>query len=366
MVHKDNPPDERIDRLKELAEKLGKGALGIASEIKYPKVKRIPTGIFSWDFALGGGIPAGRINEVWGPKSSCKTTMALKLIASAQKICFSCFKSLEECECRKKRTCVSAWIDAEGVWDEKWALINGVDLERTFLSRPETSEESVDILVNLIQSGDLDLAVFDSLAALSPIAEMEKATEEWQQGLSARVYNKGWRKIIGVFNQLAKAGKPLPTLLVINQMRMKVGVMYGNPETRPGGMGQEFVTSTETKTFTGKYEMDKESGKPLSVEFTFRVDKNKVAPAKIEGAFTMILSDTEKRKIGSLLEEPYLVETGLRFGLIAQNGENYSTGGRSFTGKITEVKKNIINFWLENRDEFCKFKAQLLDLMLRA
>jgi recombination protein RecA len=163
--------------LAKLAKKHGSSIFKKASEYGVEQLPRIPTGIFLLDYALGGGFPVGRVNLVYGHKSSSKTTTVLKAVGNAQKMCANCYSFPDEagkCKCKKFRECVAAYIDVEGTWDAKWAALHGVDLSRLIISVPEYAEQSLDIAEGLVLSGKVDVIVLDSIAFLTPAKEIEE------------------------------------------------------------------------------------------------------------------------------------------------------------------------------------------------
>jgi recombination protein RecA len=319
-----------------LIKKHGKNILQPASEFGVEGCARIPSGIFRLDYALGGGFPAGRVNNVYGPKSGGKTTIYLKTLGNAQKMCATCWTFPDEegkCKCKKFRKALAAWIDVEGTWDAPWALKHGVNLDELILSQPEYAEQSIDIADQLVRSTQLDVLVIDSLAFLTPSKEIEKSSNDELMGVQARTLGKGIRKFVSGLNGVALETGRRPTLLFTNQIRMKLGVMFGNPETQPGGHAPGFAASTETRVSSGKYEMDDESGRPISVELNFKVEKNKTSPAKMEGEYKMLLADTETKRVGDVLDEGWMVEQAEKIGLVEKKSGDWLCLGEKFSAK---------------------------------
>lgn len=312
-----------------------------AADDRHQTMPRIPSGIFQLDYALGGGWPAGRVNTIYGPKSSSKTTTLLKTIGNAQKFCASCHTMSESnedgevlgCKCGEFRDMVCAFIDVEGTWDEKWAKNAGIDVNRLLYSRPDFAEQSLDISEALIRSGDVDLLVLDSLAFLTPIKEIEESVEKETMGVQARLIGKGVRKLNAALNAVKNEHGRFPTIFFTNQIRMKLGVMFGNPETTPGGMAPGFVSTTEVKVWPGKYAMDETTGRPLHVDMNFRVEKNKSGPAKMEGSYRLILTDTEVKKVGEVYDEDQIVNIAQKYGLVEGSGSSWQCLGEKFPGK---------------------------------
>lgn len=328
-----------------ILKKHGSEILIRASDDRHADMPRIPSEIMMLDWALGGGWPAGRINNIYGPKSSAKTTTLLKTIGNAQKLCANCFKKPDDkgnCACKDFREMVCAFIDVEGTWDAKWATNTGIDVERLIYSRPDFAEQSLDICEALIRSGDIDVLILDSLAFLTPAKEIEESVEKETMGVQARLIGKGIRKINSALNAVKNEKNRNPTMFFTNQIRMKLGVMFGNPETQPGGMAPGFAATTEVKVWPGKYQIDESTGKPIHVDMNFRVEKNKSGPAKMEGSFRLMLTDTETKHAGDIYEEDAIVNLGQKFGLIEGSGNSWTCLGEKYGGKSLIERKLLL------------------------
>src|SRR5574344_594271 len=218
-------PEDKNKALKLAIEKIekdfGKGSIMRLGDKTCVDVDVIPTGSLSLDVALGvGGIPRGRIVEIYGPESSGKTTLAQHIVA----------------ECQKKGG-IAAFVDAEHALDPEYARNLGVNIDDLLISQPDTGEQALDITEELVRSGAVDIVVVDSVAALVPKAEIDGSMEDQQMGLQARLMSKALRKLTGII------GKTNTTVIFINQLRMKIGVMYGNPETTTGGNALKYYAS---------------------------------------------------------------------------------------------------------------------------
>lgn len=315
-----------------------------ASDHKVQKLDRIPSGIFDFDYALGGGFPAGRVTTLYGPKSSAKTTIFLKTIANAQNMCSNCFSFLdpetEKCKCGSYRDFVIAFLDVEGTLDIPWAKTLGVDTEQLALDIPEYAEQALDIGEALLRTGEIDILVLDSIAFLVPRKEIESSTDKDLMGVQARKVGSGVRKFVAAMNGVGKDTGRRPTVFFTNQIRYKLGVMFGNPETQPGGMGPGFAASVEARVKPIKFEMDDHSGKPIWAELGFKIEKNKTCGAKMEGSYKLMVSDTETKKAGDIYDEPSMIAWAEKYGLVTRKG-GYNCLGRNFRIKA-DLEEGLI------------------------
>jgi len=249
--------------MEQIQKQFGRGAIMMLGDRPTDGIDSIPTGIMSLDTALGiGGIPSGRVVEIFGPEASGKTTVCLSIIAQAQKSGGIC-----------------AFVDAEHALDPAWAKTLGVNLEDMLISQPDTGEQALEIVEALIRSGGVDLIVVDSIAALVPRAEIEGEMGDSQMGLQARLMSQALRKITGII------AKSKTTVVFTNQLRLKIGIMFGNPETTPGGLAAKFYSSVRMDV--RKIETLKKNGEVIGTRVRIKVVKNKMAPPFREAEFTI-------------------------------------------------------------------------------
>lgn len=293
--------------LSTLQDKFGEGAIMTLGDQHKVKVDVISTGSFSLDLALGvGGLPKGRVVEIFGPESSGKTTLALNVVAQAQ-----------------KSGGKAAFIDAEHALDPEYAGKLGVKVKELLISQPDNGEEALNILESLVRSEIIDVIVVDSVAALTPKAEIEGEMGQQFMGLQARMMGQALRKLTAI------ASNTNTLIIFINQIRMKIGVMFGNPETTPGGRALPFAASVRIDI--RKIAQIKKGEEPVGNRVKAKVVKNKVASPFKVAEFDIMFGE-------GISYEGDVVNAGLRYGLITKSGATYTFEGQKLGVGIDNVK----------------------------
>ena len=317
--------------MSQIEKQFGKGSVMKLGEYKAMEVEAIPTGALSLDIALGiGGVPRGRIIEVFGPESSGKTTLALHIIAEAQKMGGE-----------------AAFIDAGHALDPVYARKLGVDIDNLIVSQPDTGEQALEITEALVRSGALDVVVVDSVAALVPKAEIDGEMGDSHMGLQARLMSQALRKLAGAIN------KSKTVLIFINQLREKIGVMFGNPETTTGGRALKFYASVRMDI--RKTEMMKQDGQVIGNRVRVKVIKNKVAPPFREAEFD-VLYGKGISKVGNILD------MAVNLDIVEKSGAWFSYNGQ----RISQGRENAKRYLEEHPDIMDEIEKKVRDNFAKA
>lgn len=307
--------------LQQIEKNFGKGAIMRMGEEKRTKVETFSTGSISLDLALGGGIPKGRVIEIYGPESSGKTTLSLHIVGEAQKIGGQ-----------------AAFIDAEHALDPEYARKIGVDVDNLLISQPDSGEQALEITETLVRSNAVDIIVVDSVAALTPRAEIEGEMGDAHMGLQARLMSQALRKLT------AAIAKSKTTVVFINQIRMKIGVMFGNPETTTGGNALKFYSSVRMEIRNaGKIEVGMGEDKQIvGNRVRVKVVKNKVAPPFRKAEFDIMYNK-------GISYTGDVIDTALKYELVRKQGAFYSYGNL----KLGQGRENVKGF-LEGNTKILK------------
>ena len=319
-------PSEKLKSLEEAVSRMektfGKGSVMRLGEKTHMLVETIPTGSLSLDLALGGGLPRGRLVEIFGAEGGGKTTLTLHCIAEAQ-----------------KAGGIAAFIDAEHALNPEYARALGVDVDNLFVSQPDNGEQGLEIADTLLRSGAVDMVVIDSVAALTPRNEIEGEMGDLQVGAMARMMSQGCRKLAST------VGRANAVAIFINQIREKIGVMYGSPETTPGGRALKFFASVRMRVSRG--EQIKDGTEVLGNRTKVRIDKNKIAPPFREAEFDLIYGKGIS-KYGDILD------LAVKQNLIQKGGAWFTLGEERFQGR-----DNVRAFLEQNDAVATQLEAQI-------
>jgi recombination protein RecA len=317
--------------LAQIERQFGKGSVMKMSEHNQGAIEVIPTGSIALDMALGiGGLPRGRIVEIYGPESSGKTTVALHAIANAQ-----------------RNGGIAAFIDAEHALDPEYARKLGVDIDALLVSQPDTGEQALEIMDMLVRSGALDIVVVDSVAALTPRAEIEGEMGDSHMGLQARLMSQALRKITGALHSSNT------TAIFINQLRDKIGVFFGTPETTTGGKALKFYASVRMDV--RRVETLKDGQDAVGNRTRVKVVKNKMAPPFKQAEFDIIYG------VG-ISREGSLIDMGVDMGIVKKSGAWYTYNG----DQLGQGKENARTFLSDNPDLALEIEAQIREKFVPA
>lgn len=312
--------------ISQIEKQFGRGSIMKMGDEKIMDIPAISTGSLALDMALGiGGVPRGRVLEIYGPEASGKTTLALHIAAEAQ-----------------AKGGMIAFVDAEHALDVGYAKKLGVDVDSLLVSQPDTGEQGLDIAEILVRSGAIDLLVIDSVAALVPRAEIEGEMGDHHVGLQARLMSQALRKLT------AAISRSMTCVIFINQIRMKIGVMFGNPETTTGGNALKFYSTVRLDI--RRIGAIKDGDQVIGNRTRVKVVKNKIAPPFKEAEFDIIYGH-------GISKEGDILDMGVSLGIIEKSGAWYSFGDE----RIGQGRENVKNFLAENKDIMEKITKSVLE-----
>lgn len=315
-----------LEAISQIKQRFGEGAIMRLGDAKAMQIDAIPTGCLSLDLALGiGGVPRGRIIEIYGPESSGKTTLAQHIVAETQKL-----------------GGVAAFVDAEHALDPEYAKKIGVNIDEMYISQPDTGEQALEIVETLVRSNAVDVIVVDSVAALTPRAEIEGDMGDSHMGLQARLMSQALRKLAGIIS------KSKTSVIFINQIRMKIGVMFGNPETTPGGNALKFYASVRMEI--RRAAQIKQGEAIVGNHVKVKVVKNKVAPPFQNAEFDIMYNE-------GISIAGDLVDLGSEMAVIDKKGSSYNYGGE----RIAVGRENAKAVLKENQALSAKIRKEIMD-----
>ncbi|MBT3834836.1 recombinase RecA [Candidatus Peribacteria bacterium] len=313
--------------IEDIEKQFGVGAIMKMGENSHVQIERFPSGSLALDIALGGGMPKGRIIEIYGPESSGKTTLALHSVAQLQ-----------------KQGGQAAFIDAEHALDVQYAKKIGVDVSNLLVSQPDDGESALEITEKLVRSGGVDLIIVDSVAALTPRAEIEGMMGDTHMGLQARLMSQALRKLTAI------VAKSSCSVVFINQIRMKIGVMFGNPETTPGGNALKFYSSVRLDVRRiGKISDKTDIGEEIVGNRTrVKVVKNKVAPPFREAEFDVVYNK-------GIVWEGDILDLGVKYGIISKSGAFFGYEEE----KLGQGRENAKKYFEQNPKITAKIEKEI-------
>jgi len=333
------------DLIKTINKRYGQDSFVQASKSKGLRRKsRIQTGMLALDLALGGGIPLGTILTLKGEFSSGKSALAHRIGAAFNRHCRNCGSSMQEWQeslqdgayvtcCKDPDSMKVVWLDAEASFQSDWAEMLGMQMDHTYVLRNQFAEQAIDAADAVLRSGGCDLLVVDSVAALTPSVEIEQSSEKWQVGVHARLMNKAMRKWVSAQNGYAYGKRP-PTIILINQIRMKVGVIYGSPETSPGGKGMDFASSIIMKVKRKSYIEDPNGASPFGQDMEVVVQKNKTAPPNKSCLFSLYFKDNDNYVAGSTNIAEQVLAVAEYWGFVERKGSWFVINEQKYQGAV--------------------------------
>lgn len=326
---------ELDNAMRALNKKFGEGSVAMGKGA-FLCINRHTSGIFALDFAIGGGIPEGKIIEIYGELSSFKTRIALSAVAEVQ-----------------KRGGKAAWIDAENSFDRVWATKCGVQVDDLILSVPESLEMAIDTIDTLVRTRELDLLVFDSIAAAPPAKEIETSADQHQMGIAAKQFNRMCRKLMHDLRPLNLQDETTYNkcaIILINQIREKIGVLWGDPETTPGGRGIGFFAHIRIRTRGSEW--IKDGDEVMGRVVKFRVTKNKTAPPLTVGQF-------DAYKDARIDNEKAIINESIKRGIVKRTNAKGEVKEPNEEGRV----KNAGNFYSYGKLKLIKGKTNFIDLL---
>jgi len=327
---------------------------------------RMPVGIFAVDFAIGGGLPIWSTTNLWGPEGGGKSTMALQAVATSQNYCWTCYHPVKYCLCEKGPSLKdSVWGNVEGTFDKEWAEAVGVDTKRVYVADLDYGEQYFNALESVLRSPECGLVVIDSIAALISEAEFDAPSEDQFIGKSARLWTAGVKKLRQRLNRERKVGHSC-ALVLTNQVRVKIGVAYGDPETQPGGWAVKHENhlllrcgrKSLSKEKDSRY-IDGERNKEMAARQTFTIRKDKIVTLQGSGEYIRLKEDiaTHGLKKGMVDDSTTLMTYAKQYGVVTKGEDGVL---RYFKHKAKK-EEDIKTLWKQKRDEYLRTCAEVIN-----
>jgi len=348
-----------------MRERYGEECLSNTDTSLATSLKCISTGVFALDVATGGGIPLGCITEIYGNTASSKTTVASKIIATAQNTCKTCRDEFSFCKCKTKFGMKCVYFDVEGTINIKWLVNVGVT-QPIDLVHPTYAEQAADMVELVLGAKETDLVVIDSLAQLPSKAELEQSAEQAQMGDRARIFNKAFRRWNSNLVDRSMDKTKRPTLIIINQVRQSMA-LYGDPEALPGGLGQKYNSSLMVRLQEKKYyfgdgrtQANNDLERPNWVEVAFFIKKSKVGYPRQSGSFKLFLNNYEGRKPGEVDDEDQLLAHAKKQAIITQDKGKWIAFNYE-----AKTQNELIDLILKDKIIYKTFRQKVLELMVK-
>jgi len=350
------------DLIKEINKSYGGAAIRFASDM--PVMPRISTGIFSLDAFIGGGIPMGKVMLLYGPEHSGKTTIALKTVANAQRTDRETFEPLRDGKRPNGDRGVPMnvlYVDSEGRLNLEWMTTLGVDTGKMLLQEAVFQEQAYDTIFAALNTGEIDVIVVDSIAAMAPSTEMEASTEDWQMGLAARINNKFLRMLKGAMNKLSQQKQIPPIVILINQPREKIGG-YGLSETLPGGKGQGYVADLRVRVSKVSKPVENAAKEMIGIQSNFSINKNTITGLLENGSYSIYVRDHPPIKKGDTDEHQQVVDFAKRVGVIDQRGAYYFLPGEE---KGIQGLKGVLEYFEAEPEKYEDIRNAVIHIVTK-
>ena len=345
-----------------LNKKFGEDSILSVRDSYSARMERVSTGILPLDICLGGGLAYGKISLLYGREASGKSTLALKIAKSFQETCRNCRSPIidNECPCDNTEAMIVYYVDLESKLDSNWADKLGVDIDKLLLSQAHILEEAMDAVELVVENKVVDLVIFDSIAAAASHKEVENSMENLQMGEKARLMNKFFTKLTSAMKVGGQRQNIRPTAIFINQPREKIGIMFGNPETLPGGKGQNFASTQKIRLTDVKMEEGKNGG--ARYEMKWKIEKNSAGGAirNKEGSCKMWVMESEENKVGDTGDVEFLFKQARQLELVVEDNKRFTMFGTEGAFSTQKAAKEHLE---NNKKAFFLLRNKLVEII---